>query len=86
MSILFLDNSGVPISGLLIDTLSYYCMRDSQYKDKSLLYYDFINREFFDFLRTRDEKQTYYIGSHPEPISTCGTWGIFNTRLLAVTT
>lgn len=51
----------VPISGLLIDTLSYNYMRDSQYKDKSYVYYDFMSREFFDFLRTRDEKQSYWL-------------------------
>jgi hypothetical protein len=51
----------VPISGLLIDTLSYYFLRDSRYKDKSFLYFDLISRDFFDYLRTRDDKQQYWL-------------------------
>lgn len=51
----------VPISGLLLDTLAYYFLRDSQYKDKGYVYYDFMSRDFFDYLRARDEKQDYWL-------------------------
>jgi Second Messenger Oligonucleotide or Dinucleotide Synthetase domain len=51
----------VPISGLLIDTLAYYFIRNSAYKEKSFVYYDWVSRDFFDFLRTRDEKQQYWL-------------------------
>jgi hypothetical protein len=51
----------VPIGGLLIDTLAYYFLRDSQYKDKSFVYYDYVSRDFFEYLRTCDEKQEYWL-------------------------
>ena len=51
----------VPIGGLLIDTLAYYFLRDSAYKDKSYVYYDWLSRDFFEYLKTRDEKQEYWL-------------------------
>ena len=51
----------VPIGGLLIDTLAYYFLRDSTYKDKGYVYYDWMSRDFFDFVRSRDEKQSYWL-------------------------
>lgn len=51
----------VPISGLLIDTLAYYFLRDHQYRTNGFVYYDWISRDFFDYLRTRDDKQTYWL-------------------------
>ena len=51
----------VPISGLLIDTLAYYFIRDYQYRDKSYLYYDFMSRDFFEYLRVQKEDQKYWL-------------------------
>jgi hypothetical protein len=51
----------VPIGGLLIDTLAYYFLRESFYSDKSFLYYDWMSRDFFEYLRTRDDKQEYWL-------------------------
>jgi hypothetical protein len=51
----------VPISGLLIDTLAYYFIRDYQYRDKSFVYYDFMSRDFFENLRSQDENKQYWL-------------------------
>jgi Second Messenger Oligonucleotide or Dinucleotide Synthetase domain len=52
---------GVPIGGLLIDTLAYYFVRNSIYKDKSFLYYDWMSRDFFDYLRACSDTQEYWL-------------------------
>lgn len=59
-------NCNVPMSGILIDTLAYQFIIDWEYKDKSFLYYDFMSRDFFKFLKNIDEKQYYWLapGSH----------------------
>jgi predicted nucleotidyltransferase len=41
----------VPMSGILIDTLAYKFINDWAYKDKSYLYYDFMSRDFFKYLK-----------------------------------
>lgn len=51
----------VPISGLQIDTLAYYFIRDYQYRDKSFLYYDFMSRDFFAFVSSQNEEQRYWL-------------------------
>lgn len=51
----------VPIGGLLIDTLAYQFIRDYEYRDKSYLYYDYMSRDFFDFLRLQDEDQERWL-------------------------
>ncbi|MGI6656728.1 MAG: SMODS domain-containing nucleotidyltransferase [Desulfobulbus sp.] len=51
----------VPISGLLIDTLAYYFIRNYQYRGKSFVYYDFMSRDFFEFVAGQDEKQRYWL-------------------------
>lgn len=50
----------VPVSGLLIDTLAYYFIRDYAHKDKSYLYYDFMSRDFFDYLSKQENTQEYW--------------------------
>lgn len=40
----------VPISGLLIDTLAYRFIENWEHKDKSYLYYDYMTRDFFEYL------------------------------------
>ena len=51
----------VPISGLLIDTLAYTFIRDWLYRDKSFLYYDYMSRDYFDYLASQPEAQTYWL-------------------------
>jgi hypothetical protein len=55
----------VPIKGLLIDTLAYRFLINWSYRDKSFLYYDWMSRDFFEFLKNQTENQTtwYAIGS-----------------------
>lgn len=54
------SNWTVPIGGLLIDTLAYQFIHDWQYREKSFLYYDFMTRDVFQYLASRDEKQAYW--------------------------
>lgn len=45
------DKNSVPISGILIDTLAYKFIKDWTFRDKSYLYYDFMSRDFFEYLK-----------------------------------
>lgn len=51
----------VPIRGLLIDTLAYNYLKGSEYKDKSFVYYDWITRDFFKYLKEQKEDQIYWL-------------------------
>ena len=55
----------VPIKGLLIDTLAYRFLNSWAHKDYSYLYYDWMSRDFFDYLRNQTKDQTiwYAVGS-----------------------
>jgi len=55
----------VPIKGLLIDTLAYRFLTNWSYRDKSYLYYDWMSRDFFEYLKNQDKDQTvwYALGS-----------------------
>lgn len=45
------NKHGVGMGGLLIDTLAHNFLRDTKaYDDKSYLYYDFMSRDFFQYL------------------------------------
>lgn len=50
----------VPIGGLLIDTLAYQFIENWSYRDKSYLYYDFMSRDFFAWMKDQDEKQEFW--------------------------
>lgn len=50
----------VPISGLLIDTLAYSFIGSWAYRDKSYLYYDYMSRDFFEYLAGQNEAQQYW--------------------------
>ena len=50
----------VPIGGLLIDTLAYQFIGSWKYRDKSYFYYDFMCRDFFDFVARQDKEQQYW--------------------------
>ncbi len=51
---------GVPIGGLLIDTLAYQFIESYQYRDKSYLYYDWMCRDFFKWMAEQDESKEYW--------------------------
>jgi len=55
----------VLIKGLLIDTLAYRFLTNWTYRDNSYLYYDWMSRDFFEYLKNQPADQTtwYAIGS-----------------------
>lgn len=68
----------VSMSGILIDTLAYKFIVDWQYNDKSYLYYDFMSRDFFEYLKNIDISKTYWLA----PGSNRYVWkdGNFHTK------
>jgi len=50
----------VPIGGLLIDTLAYQFIQDWPHRDKSFLYYDFMGRDYFNYLAAQNADQQYW--------------------------
>lgn len=48
----------VNISGILIDTIAYRFLKEWKYKDNSYLYYDWMSRDFFKYLKELDKLQT----------------------------
>jgi hypothetical protein len=55
------DNNNVPMSGMLIDTLTYQFIENWPHKDQSYFYYDWITRDFFNFLVGLDSNQEYWL-------------------------
>lgn len=55
------DQWDVPIGGLLIDTLAYNFMKSWQYRDKSYVYYDWMVRDFFEFLKNQNSQKSYWL-------------------------
>lgn len=55
------DTWSVPMGGLLIDTLAYNFMKNWQYKDKSFFYYDYMTRDFFEYLKNQNTNQEYWL-------------------------
>lgn len=55
------DVWSVPISGWLIDTLAYNFINQWEYKEKSFLYYDFMTRDFFEYLKNQNTSQQYWL-------------------------
>ena len=51
---------GVPIGGLLVDTLAYQFIHTWKYKTKSFLYYDYMCRDFFRFVADQEKYQKYW--------------------------
>lgn len=54
------DVNSVSISGVLIDVLAYNFLSNYDYKDKSYLYYDFISRDFFNYLSNQNSNQSFW--------------------------
>lgn len=55
------DEWSVPMGGLLIDTFAYRFLKEWEYKDKSYIYYDWMVRDFFEFLKNQDENKMYWL-------------------------
>lgn len=55
------DRNIVPMNGMLIDTLAYQFIGGWQHRDKSYLYYDYMTRDFFNFLANQSTMQTYWL-------------------------
>jgi hypothetical protein len=51
----------VPMGGLLIDTLAYKFLNNWDYRDKSYLYYDFMTRDLFEYLKGQDPNKEYWL-------------------------
>ncbi len=51
----------VPMGGLLIDALAYQFIINWEHKDKSYFYYDYICRDFFDFIANQSTEQSYWL-------------------------
>lgn len=50
----------VPMGGLLIDTLAYQFIENWHYRDKSYLYYDFLCRDFFEYMAGQSTTQEFW--------------------------
>lgn len=55
------DRNNVSMNGMLIDTLSYQFIDSWAYKDKGFLYYDWLSRDFFNYLANLPATQTYWL-------------------------
>lgn len=60
MARIWRDKHGVPLSGMLIDTLAYQFINFWEYKDKSFMYHDWLVRDFFLYLSNVDRSQNYW--------------------------
>lgn len=60
------DKWNVPMGGLLIDTLAYNFLKNWKYKDKSYTYYDWMVRDFFEYMKNQNKDQNYWyaVGSN----------------------
>ena len=54
------EKNDVRISGLLIDTLAYNFISQWEYRYKSFMYYDWMSRDCFEYLKKQDPNQTYW--------------------------
>ncbi|MGE4169858.1 MAG: nucleotidyltransferase [Candidatus Margulisiibacteriota bacterium] len=52
---------GVPIGGLLIDALAYQFIGNWTHRDKSYLYYDYMCRDFFEWMANQSRDQEYWL-------------------------
>jgi hypothetical protein len=54
------DTNNVNIKGITIDILAYRFLKNYQYRDKSYVYYDYIVRDFFKYLKDVPVTQSSY--------------------------
>jgi hypothetical protein len=50
----------VPMGGLLIDTLAYQFIDNWAFRDKSFLFYDYMSRDFFLWVASQSENQSFW--------------------------
>lgn len=55
------DANGIRLGGLLVDTFCYRFLSDWQYKDKGFVYYDWMTKDFFEYLSKEDDTKTYWL-------------------------
>jgi len=55
------DVWNVPMGGLLIDTLAHQFLKQWTHRNESFLYYDFMTRDFFEYLKDQDKDKTYWL-------------------------
>lgn len=55
------QNCNVDMPGILIDTLAYNFISKWDYNDKSYLYYDWMSRDFFEYLYQLPNNQNYWL-------------------------
>lgn len=55
------EKDNVPMGGLLIDTLAYNFLSTWEHRDKSYIYYDWMSRDFFEYLSQQDESKSYWL-------------------------
>lgn len=84
------DQWDVPMGGLLIDTLAYNFLKDWPWREKSFLYYDWLTRDFFEYLSKVNDQQSYWyaVGSNQQ-IQTKGRFSYkakqtYNTAVTAI--
>lgn len=51
----------VPMGGLLIDTLAHQFLKQWTHRGESFLYYDFMTRDFFEYLKNQNKDKTYWL-------------------------
>jgi len=54
------EEHDVPMGGLLVDTFAYNFLKDWGYKNNSFTYYDWMTRDFFQYLSNVDDGQSYW--------------------------
>lgn len=60
----------VPISGLLLDTLAFNYLKSYKNKGNGFVYYDWMSRDFFEFLKNQPEQTYWYaMGSNQKVYS-----------------
>lgn len=66
MARLWKDIWNVPIGGLLIDTLAYSFLKNWEHKNQSYIYYDWMIRDFFEYVKNQKQGQNYWyaVGSN----------------------
>ena len=55
------DANGIRLGGLLVDILCFRFLADWQHKDKGFLYYDWMTRDFFEYLSKEDDTKAYWL-------------------------
>lgn len=55
------DSNNVPMTGMLIDTLAYQFIENMPYRNLSYFWYDFMSRDFFNFLANQSTTQMHWL-------------------------